>query len=257
MIQQQGGQRHAGREHVGTQVQRLAGNLLRAHEVRPAHDDVGAVLGQEATGPRDAEVGKLHVALVADENVPQVRVAMDQAERLAVIARQTVRVGKPAQHAVDDIHGKIAWQARALRGKPGEQLLTVHAVDQLHDDEDVVGGAAEVVNLRDVRMHQPGDEPGFPDERLDDLGLAGGGGLDELKRDLLGKAIRADLLGFIHDTHAALGDELAQAEARRGFELLAVIHQPANQIYETSHVWKSRSADGHPRTGNGCYRSRP
>ena len=78
--------------------------LLRAHVIRLAGDDFALLVGQKAARLGDAEVGQLHVALEGDHDVLEAHVAMDDAQRLAVLVGLGMGVGQSAGDAAGDEH---------------------------------------------------------------------------------------------------------------------------------------------------------
>jgi hypothetical protein len=95
-----------------------------------------------ADGARDPEIGHLHVAVVGDEDVSRLHVAVD--DPLAV--RDLERVG----NTDGDAHGVVARDRPAV-AKDGRQVASA---DELHDDVLVAIGAVGpvVVHPDDVRM---------------------------------------------------------------------------------------------------------
>ncbi len=77
----------AEREDVAAEVELVAQDLLRAHVARRAH--AGAGLGQVAQRvvAGDAEVHQLHLALVGDDDVGRLDVAVDDAAEVRVVER--------------------------------------------------------------------------------------------------------------------------------------------------------------------------
>ena len=80
----------------------------------------------------DAEIGQLHVALKGDHDVFEAHVAVDDAQRLAVLVGLGVRVGQPARDAAGDEHGQFLGQHALLVRKLVRELFQVHAADQFH-----------------------------------------------------------------------------------------------------------------------------
>ena len=202
--QQEVRQHHPDGEKVGTLVGDLKIGLLGAHVIGLAGDDFAFLVGQKAARLGHAEIGQLHVALEGDHDVFEADIAVDDAQRLAVLVGLGVRVGQAAGHAAGDEHGEFTRQyALFISQLPGE-LFEIHAADQFHGDEINAIGLAEMIGLDNVRVDQVGDELGLADEILDEHLLARVIGADDLDGNALHEIARAVLLGFINDAHAAL-----------------------------------------------------
>ena len=94
---------------------------------------------------RDAEVGDLDAAVVVDEDVGGLQVAVDHA--------LPVRVGEPVEHLADDLPGVLEAVLRHLLEVVRERL----AVHQLHHDAGEVLGLDEVVDRGDARVREAPD----------------------------------------------------------------------------------------------------
>ena len=202
--QQQMRQHDAGGKQIGTLVGDLEIGLLGTHVIGLARDDFAFLVGQKSARLGDSKVRQLHVALERDHDVFEADVAVDDAERLAVLVGLVVRVGQAARDAAGDEHGEFLRQLAFFVGKLAGELFQIHAADQFHADEADALGLAEMVGLDDVRVDQVGDELGLADEVLDEHLLARVIRADDLDGDALDEIARAVLLGLIHDAHAAL-----------------------------------------------------
>ncbi len=107
-------QHHAGGKQVGALVGDLEIGLLRAHVIGLARHHFAFLVGQKAARLGDAEVGQLHVAFKGDHDVFETHVAVDNAQRLAVLVGFGVRVGQPARDAAGDEHGQFLRQRRVF-----------------------------------------------------------------------------------------------------------------------------------------------
>ena len=114
LAQQQVRQHHAGGEEVRALVGDLEIRLLRAHVIGLAGDHLAFLVHQEAARLGDAEVGQLHVAFEGDHDVLEADIAVDDAQRLAVLVGLGVRVGQAAGDAADDEHGQFHGQHALL-----------------------------------------------------------------------------------------------------------------------------------------------
>ena len=110
--QQQVREHDAGGKQVGTLVGDLKIRLFGAHVIGLARDHFAFLVGQKPARLGDAEIGQLHVALKRDHDVFEAHVAVDDAQRLAVLVGFGVRVGQPARDAAGDEHGEFLGQRR-------------------------------------------------------------------------------------------------------------------------------------------------
>ena len=144
----------------------------------------------------DAEIRHLHVALERNHDVLETHVAVDDAQRFAVLVGLGVRVGQPARDAAGDEHGQFLRQLAFPVGELARELLQIHAANQFHADETNAVGLAEMIGLDDVRVDQVGDELGLADEVLDEHLLAGEIRADDFDGHALDEFARAVLLGL-------------------------------------------------------------
>ena len=88
---------------VGPAIDDVAARLLRRHIGDFALQD--SDLCRRFSGRRfgDAEVDDLHFAVVSDEDVVRADVAMNDAERRAVVIRELVRVVQPRERVGHDL----------------------------------------------------------------------------------------------------------------------------------------------------------
>ena len=149
-------------------------------------------------GRGDAEVHELHLSPAVDEDVPGFHVPVDDA--LSVRCRGLVVCVVECFADLPEHVERGPWRERTMAS---EQLSQGGAFDQLHGDEGPSMLLAHVVDLRDVRMMQPGDQPGFPQEHL---GLVLAVGAEHLECDGLAEARRADQVGSEHLGGAPLSE---------------------------------------------------
>ena len=153
-----------------------------------------------------------------DEDVVGRDVAVDETQRLPVAAGEIVRVLQAAGGHRDDLADLRDRQVLAPLGRQLVDRAQRRPVDELHRDEVVPVGLAEVEDGDDVRMVEPRRQPRLVEEHLDELLVAREVGKDALQTHHLLEACRAGLLGEIDLGHATAGDELDQpvlAERRR------------------------------------------
>ena len=140
----------------------LAGllDLLRRHVVRRAHHVLPArqrlVLGAGAQHLGDAKVGDLHPALLVQQDVLRLDVAVDDA----------LLVGE-LQRLADLRHDDQRLLGASLPAL--QQLPQGHAVHELHQQVGIAARLAEVIDGDDVRMVEPGQRPRLAGEALGKL----------------------------------------------------------------------------------------
>ena len=105
-------------------------------------------------------------------------------------------------------------EAQAASTEPGRQVAPVHVFG--HDVTSAVVGPAHVVDRHDVRVGEPGDDPGFVEVRLD---VHGPGRLD-VEGDLDGDVpVELRVVGQVDPTETALAqdpDHAVSADVGRG-----------------------------------------
>ena len=186
---------------VAARVERLAGELLRAHVGRAAGDV--HVLGPVLLVHGEAEVGELDDAVVGDHDVVGLHVAVDQAAFVPGVAESLGDLLDDVQRLVDR-DALLAFQAGFQR----------FALDVGHCHVAVAVILADRVGLHEVDVAELGGGAGFVQERRHALFghiLVG----QHLQRDL---AFQRNLLRQEHDPggprpDAALDDEVADDAA--------------------------------------------
>src|SRR4051794_35471107 len=197
---------------VARRRDRLAGCLLRREVVRRTDDKPGS--GQMARfvrRPCDAEVRDGHTAVRADEDVARLDVAVYDAG----LVRRLQRICRLRDHRQGAVNVECTLASEHCR-----QRL---ARDELHHEGGewcvVVRCLAVVENGRDVRIGKGGGMLRLSTEPLDEVGVAGVLGAQDLHRD---GAFEGGVGGFPDVTHAAGGDVLGQpvtvAEGSAGFD---------------------------------------
>ena len=170
----------------------LALGLLGGHVAGRAQDRVGRRQAASVQRLGQAEVGDLGRAVGGQQDVARLQVAMDDSMpvRLGDAARPASRPARPP-----------AGPARACR----RASVQAAALDVLQLEERQAVGLADVVDLDDVGVLQPGDRLGLGQEADRCFGPAwappgssSGAG-----------AIQQDLTGLVHHAHAATA-QLAQ-----------------------------------------------
>ena len=141
------------REQVRPGVQLPARGLLGRHEGQLALDDAltGALTAAQRLG--DAEVGELHLAVLADEDVVRTDVPVNDPQRLAVSSLGVGIVQGPA-HLGAHVQRHLRRQRELRLAHPGDDLIEVPAINQLQHQVVPSLGMAEVQHLDDVAVVQ-------------------------------------------------------------------------------------------------------
>ncbi len=202
----------AEREEVAAPVERLAARLLGRHvRVLAAQDRRVFASAQAAlVGARDAEVGELHVALVAEEDVLGRDVAMDDLHRAAVVAPAAMRVIERLGGLSDDPEAQREREALGASSAPRHRLAEVLAVHVLHRDEVRPPLLAELEDLDDARMGEARRDLGLAHEEIGEARLRHQRRQDALDDDRLLEAGGAARARAPHLGHPALGDPIQQ-----------------------------------------------
>ena len=182
----------AHRVHVGPRVGLPTGALLRRHVVGGAEDHPG--LGELPPGlPLDLGLGDLGQPEVHD--LHEVPLAGDRVDDEEDVLRLQIPMDDPrrvsgsegAAALVDDRQDPLQRQ-RPLALEHGAEVLSV---EQLHDQvgervraPEGMGRPAEVEDVHDVRVAQPGGAPGLPLETAHGLAIVVDGA-EHLHRDRL------------------------------------------------------------------------
>ena len=183
-------------EDVAAAIHLAAEELLRRHERGGAHEAALGVRVGATAHFRDSEVRDLGPAVLADQDVRGLHVAMDDALRVGVVER---------------LRGRDHDLQTALEGQPlaGDVLLEGLSFDELHDH----GGPAqmvldEVVDGHDGGMGELADRFHLaPEPPLVLLGrlVVAVGGQDALDRD---HAVDLRIARLVDHTHAASAEFL-------------------------------------------------
>ena len=161
----------------------------------------GAELVSDVSGLRrregDPEVGQVHVALVVEQQVAGLDVAVHDASMMS-----------RAQCAADLIHDahRLVEVERAV----DETILDRPSAQPAHHEVRAARLSPEVVERHDVGMLEAGDELRLVLEPADERGVVGEVGVDDLHRDI---AAHAGLGRAVHDAEATLTELLAEEVA--------------------------------------------
>ena len=198
---------------VGARVRDLAARLLGRQVRRAPEHDAGRRLLLLQHAARQTEVGQLHLAEIAEQDVGRRDVAVDQVQ-IAV----AVHVGQRARDLAADVQRDVQRDARPRADAAVPDLAQVLALDQIHRDEELAVDLAGVEGRHQVGVRQAKDdlrlvqEPlrlraiaALGDDLLDDAelleaGVAGRRQIDlthpaprhRLEQDVLAKSARID-----------------------------------------------------------------
>jgi hypothetical protein len=189
--------RDVAAQHLGRHVGRRARDLFRVPRVR--HDALVV-----ARGDRDAPVGHVDLAQLADEHVLGLEVAVDEAPRV----REVHRVADPRHHVQVPLQQVRRPEALLHRGRVVHELAPLHAVDALQHDERLARvRRRDVVDRDDVGVLELADDPRLLQQPRDGRGRA------RLGAHLLDRHLAAQrlLLGQVHHAHAALAQQRLEA----------------------------------------------
>ena len=147
------------------------------------------------------EVEHLHRAVVADLHIRRLEISMDDAllvrglERRRDLQRDRHRVGK-SDRAARDVRGQIL------------------PLDELHDECDDSVALLEAVDVRDVRMVQRRQRPGFAVEARAPVGVEGEGLGQDLDRDVPTQFRVRCAIDLAHTAGAERRADCVRTEAR-------------------------------------------
>ena len=212
---------HAEAEDVAAPVEALPARLLRGHVGVLAAEDLRVLAPPEAglVGPRDAEVGDLHLALVAKQDVLRAHVPVHDLQWLAVVALRAVRVVEGLGDLRPDPEAQAEAQRRLARPAEAQRGREVPAPQVLHGDEVAALLFAEVEDLDDVGVAQPRGDLGLSHQELREARPLEQGREHPLDDDRLLEAGDAARARPPHLGHASLGDaleEVVRTEGDRG-----------------------------------------
>jgi len=203
---------------VGVGTGRAALHLLRRHVGRGAHD--GAA-GPEATAPGgggDAEVGELRAAIVGEQYI----VGLDVAVHDALL----VGVGQCAAALYGDVNDLLFRERRPLLDDP----LEVWFGEALHHDVVDVAVHTGVVDLDDVGVVELGGRVGLPSEACHGVGAGGDLVAQHLDGHLSGER---EVHSAPYEGHSAFADHGIQSVAacygRPAFEVAHLPSLPAGE----------------------------
>ncbi len=189
------------REDVGASIDVLPVHLLGRGVLDRAHENSGLGHGR-GFHVHDPEVHHLDLAFVIDQNVRGLNVAMNQAVPVGII--------QPLTKLRNDL--ELAGQRH---GRPaGNRFLEALALDELHGDERLARGLAEIelVNGDDIGMFQAAARARLFGETLQQLRIREQIGIESLERHDAANAWVASLINCAHATLAQLLQDLELPE---------------------------------------------
>ena len=191
-------ERHAQRVDVGAAVQGLPARLFRGEVLRRAHDHVRAGLFHVAAhGARDPEIGDDRVAVLVEEDVVGLDVAVDH----PFPVREGERGG--------DVHAEPDEQ-RLGEGAEHLEAAIEAGWEVVHDEEDRGPLAAHGEDTDDVRVAELGGDRGLvPEARLEGL-FARELGLEDLDGH---RDVELGVVALVDPGEAAGADDGVDAEA--------------------------------------------
>ena len=130
------------------------------YDARP-NTTPGAVCSCLEHAARQTEVGQLHLAEVAEQDVGRRDVAVDQVQ-IAV----AVNVGQRAGDLAADVQRDVQRDARPRADAAVPDLAQVLALDQIHRDEELAVDLAGVEGGHQVGVRQAQDDLGLVQEPL-------------------------------------------------------------------------------------------
>ena len=194
-------QHHAQGVDVATGIDPDTLGLLGGEVGGRAHHRSGlgqALLGVD--GPGDAEVGHLHLAVVGDQHIAGLDVAVDDPV--------LVGVTQGRGHMGPDVRRPLGGQRSGTLQYGGQGP----AIDELHDDEVGAGVFAPVEDGDDVGMGQVGCGLGLAAEPLDERPVDRQLGEQDLEGH---RTVEQPITGAVDLGHAAPGDQVVELVALR------------------------------------------
>src|SRR5262245_16342688 len=181
-------------------------------------------------GPRQAEVEQLHAAR-REKDVRRLEIAMHDAA--AVEGAEGTEHPERHRHRFVERHGAVAQPV-------GERL----SVEQLHDDEDVVAGFADIEDLADRGMVDAGRGARLAPQPRAGIALVHVAGADRFDCDLALEARIAGAIDLAHSTGSDEREQLVFAEAfpwaTRHQEILSATNQRTSMQADPSS-YRARS----------------
>ena len=201
---------NAERVEVARRTERLAHELLGAHVSRRTDGDARARdAARRVDVAGDAEVEQLDGAARCEHQVLRLEIAVENTERV----RAVEAIGNSVQDAESLVDPKWTGASQPLSNRL--------ALDELHGDEKLaIGGAIEIVDLRNARMADLGREQRLAPKAVLRIDVLSDLGVQKLDGCL---AAEVDMLREVDGPHAA-GTEKAQQPVASGKRLSDTVH---------------------------------
>jgi len=208
-------------------VDLLAEHLLGRDVADLTLEESRARVGRRVPRLGDAEVEELDLTVEGHEDVARRDVAMDDAQRRAVVVGELVRVVQTAQHARQhpEAHppGELLPAARVVA-----DALVAGAFQVLHRDVVATAVLADVVRLHDVGVVEARGQAGLVEEHRDEVLLRGEAPLHHLDDDELVEVAEGPPgdreVDLRHPSVAHLGDDEIPACQLRAHVVLRDAH---------------------------------
>ncbi len=156
---------------------------LLGREVRDLALDRARLRHPPVVRLRDAEVDDLDDALAVDEHVRRRHVAVHDPEWTAIDPAPLVRVVQPGRDAGDDRQHRLQRDLSAQRTRAQHEVAHGLAVHVLHREEVRAAEAADIVDLRDVRVLELDREARLVEEHPYEVDVARSLAQDSLQDD--------------------------------------------------------------------------
>ena len=216
----------AERVEVGPRVDPPAGGLLGRHVVHLALDGAGPgpVAAVHAAG--DAEVGQLDDPLVVDEHVVRADVPVHHVELATAAPAEAVHVDQGREQLTQHVVGGGPREGAAALGVVVEQVSEVAkaALDELHRDELLSVGLADVEHPHDVTVLEQLRDPPLITEHADEVAVFREVLVQDLQGDNAALSRPAERFGAVHGRHAAGGQPLDDGVVPHGTLVTVVAH---------------------------------
>jgi len=214
---------HAAGVDVGARIRGALLDLLRGQVGDGAHDLTRGHRAVPAHGPDQPEVGDLDPAVLAEQHVLRLHVAVHQS--------RAVRGAEGGQDRLQHVQ----HHPRAQRAPVPQQVAQGPAGHVLHGQEDHPVVRALVVDIDHIGVRQPGDGLGLADEAVGEVGVRGQPGVHRLEGD---DPVEPGVHGAVDRGHAADGDALLDPVA-------AVEHPPEERVVQGRvHPTEFRGPEG-------------
>ena len=204
---------HAQTVQISAAIDFSAAQLLRAHVIRRAHDRAGVGHHRDAVdGSRDAEIAQYARAIVTQQNIIGLNVAVDIAFAVRIIQSQ--------RHLEHHAQGLIAFQGLVVRWHNRA------AGEVFHGNVGLLAADANIENTHDMTMLQFGRDPRLTQKAFGKARVTQQMAAHQFQRDL---AVDRVLMRQIHFRHATLAQNTQHVVARNCFREIFEHSQQVNK----------------------------